>query len=709
MAACNQDADVLQSPIQYVKGVGPRLAEHFATRDIHTVGDALFLLPRRYEDRRCVVTIRELVSGTRASFQAEVLDFGVRRTGAGRQMFEVLLGDTTGKLRARWFHFHAPSIERRFARGDRVRVAAILEIYRGVRQVIHPDIEKLGDEDEIVGQDFGTLIPVYPEIDGVYPKTLRRIMRRVVEQYAASVTDILPEQICVKHGFPPLAEALRLVHFPPIDADLDAYNDGRSTAHRRVVYEEFFLLQLGLALRRELIKRTGSRPLPVSDDMLTLARDLFGFELTGGQQKVLAELLADLTSPKPMNRLLQGDVGSGKTALAALLSVVAAHAGAQTAFMAPTEILADQHHRRMQAMMQRGRQPIKVALLTSTIKGAARSQILEAVATGAVQVVIGTHALIEEGVRYKRLGLCVIDEQHRFGVMQRARLRAKGEQPHVLVMTATPIPRTLAMTIYGDLDVSMLEELPPGRSPIKTVVLRGTEVLQAYQQVRREVKAGGQAFLVYPLVEESDKVELRDATQMYERLRTGTLAGLRLALLHGRMSGEEKDRVMSRFAAGEVDVLVATTVVEVGVDVPQATLMVVEHAERFGLSQLHQLRGRIGRGTRPGTCYLVAHRYPSEDARSRLKIMEKTNDGFLIAEEDLAIRGPGEFIGTRQSGLPSFLFGNLMRDAELLAEARKDAFALIERDSLLKQPENQHIRHALWRRWGDRLLLAEVA
>jgi ATP-dependent DNA helicase RecG len=709
MAAHNQAADVLQSPIQYVKGVGPRLAEHFAARDIHVVGDALFLLPRRYEDRRCVVTIRELVPGQRASFQAEVLDFGMRRTGAGRHLFEVLLGDGTGKMLARWFHFHAPSIERRFARGDRVRVAASVEVYRGVRQVIHPDIEKLGGEDEIVGQDFGTLIPVYPEIEGVYPKTLRRIMRRVVEQYASAVPDILPETICAHYGFPPLGEALRAVHFPPIDADLDAYNEGRSLAHRRVVYEEFFLLQLGLALRRELVRRAGSRPLPVSDDMLALARDLFGFELTGGQQKVLAELLADLTAPKPMNRLLQGDVGSGKTAVAVLLSVVAARAGTQTAFMAPTEILAEQHYRRIQAMLQRGRQPIKVVLLTSTIQGAARSQILKAVATGAVQVVIGTHALIEEGVRYQRLGLCVIDEQHRFGVMQRARLRAKGEQPHVLVMTATPIPRTLAMTIYGDLDLSVLEELPPGRTPVKTVVLKGAEVLKAYQQVRREVQAGGQAFLVYPLVEESDKVELRDATQMYKRLQSGTLAGLRLALLHGRMGGDEKDRVMRRFAAGEIDVLVATTVVEVGVDVPRATLMVVEHAERFGLSQLHQLRGRIGRGTKPGTCYLVAHRYPSEDARSRLKIMEKTNDGFLIAEEDLAIRGPGEFLGTRQSGLPSFLFGNLIRDAELLSEARADARALIERDSLLMQPENRLIRRALWQRWGDRLLLAEVA
>jgi ATP-dependent DNA helicase RecG len=692
MVAYDQSADVLQGSIQYVKGVGPRLAERFAARDIHTIGDALFLLPRRYEDRRQIVTIRELVPGKRASFQAEVLDFGFRRTGAGRSMFEMLLGDATGKLLARWFHFHKPSIERRFARGDRVRVAATLEVYRGVRQVIHPDIEKLGDEEEIIGQDFGTLIPIYPDIEGCYPKTLRRIMRRVVEQYAENVTDILPGTICVQHGFPPLHEALRAVHFPPVDADLEAYNNGRSAAHRRVVFEEFFLLQLGMALRRGMIKRKGSRPLPVPEDMLALARALFGFELTSGQKKVLAELLADLASQKPMNRLLQGDVGSGKTALAVLLSVVAAEGGAQTAFMAPTEILAEQHYRRIQAMMQRGRQPIRAVLLTSTVKGPARSQILEELATGAVQVAIGTHALIDEGVRYKRLGLCVIDEQ-----------------PHVLVMTATPIPRTLAMTIYGDLDVSLLEELPPGRSPIKTIVLQGKEVLKAYQHVRREVAAGGQAFLVYPLVEESDKIQLRDATQMYKRLQTGTLAGLRLALLHGRMNGDEKDSVMRRFAAGEVDVLVATTVVEVGVDVPQATLMVVEHAERFGLSQLHQLRGRIGRGIRPGTCYLVAHSYSSEDARSRLKIMEKTNDGFLIAEEDLAIRGPGEFLGTRQSGLPSFLFGNLMRDAELLGEARKDAFSLIESDPLLHQTEHQLLRHALWRRWGNRLLLAEVA
>jgi ATP-dependent DNA helicase RecG len=376
--------------------------------------------------------------------------------------------------------------------------------------------------------------------------------------------------------------------------------------------------------------------------------------------------------------------------------------------MAPTEILAEQHFHRLQTMLAQSAIPLPVTFLSSGVKGAARREARQQAAAGKAQLVVGTQALIEEAVEFADLGLCVIDEQHRFGVLQRARLRSKGLMPDVLVMTATPIPRTLAMTVYGDLDVSVLDELPPGRTPIKTVVLRSNQVGQAYRHVRREVDAGGQAYIVYPLVEESEKIDLRDATRMYKSLGDGVFSGLRLGLLHGRLPAEEKDRIMSCFHAGDLQVLVSTTVIEVGVDVPNATLMVVEHAERFGLSQLHQLRGRVGRGGRPAFCYLVAHSLASEDARSRLRVMEQTTDGFRISEEDLAIRGPGEFLGTRQSGLPTFLFANLARDADVLSLAREEAFAMIARDPELAAPDHQRLREALLNRWGRRLSLAEV-
>jgi ATP-dependent DNA helicase RecG len=718
MDSSARQRDVLKTEIRYVKGVGPRMAERFATREIRTVGDALYLIPRRYEDRRKVTTISNLVPKEQASFTAEVLDFGARRTGPRKQIFEVMLGDETGKIVARWFRFHPKAFLSRFARGDKVRVAGRVEVYRKVRQLVHPDIEKIQDEQDEGPQhsedgilrrgDFAAIIPVYPEIEGIYPKTLRKIMRRVVEQHAAHTVEILPDAILGRHDFPPIAQALQEVHFPHQDSDVDQLNRGRSAAHRRVVFEEFFLLQLGLALRRGRDKAQAGHAHPVREDLYALARELFGFELTGAQKRVLSEITGDMASEQPMNRLLQGDVGSGKTAVAVLAATVAAGAGTQTAFMAPTEILAEQHHRNILRLIQDRSAALKVAFLSSAVKGKARREVLEQVDAGEIDLLVGTHALIEEQVNFESLGLCIIDEQHRFGVAQRAGLQAKGKWPDVLVMTATPIPRTLSMTVYGDLDVSILDEMPPGRLPVKTVVLRGSQVKQAYRHVRSEVESGGQAYLVYPLVEESEKMDLRDATQMFERLSQGAFAGLRLGLLHGRMPAEEKDGVMRRFSAGDLDVLVATTVIEVGVDVPRATIMLVEHAERFGLSQLHQLRGRVGRGSRPSTCYLVAHSLASGDARSRLEVMERTNDGFIIAEEDLAIRGPGEFLGTRQSGLPSFFFGNLARDGDLLSQARQDAFSLVEKDPKLANPGHALLKQALWSRWGRRLQFAEV-
>ncbi|MBW1807184.1 MAG: ATP-dependent DNA helicase RecG [Deltaproteobacteria bacterium] len=711
MVASSKAADDLQTPIQYIKGVGPRRAARFAARDVNTVSDALFMLPRAYEDRRQVRTIITLVPGERATFTAEVLDFGIRRIGKKRRMFELILGDETGQITCRWFNFNPATFSKRFSRGQEVKVAGRVELYRNVRGLVHPDIEKIGMRSDDDGDDFANIIPIYPEIEGVYPKIVRQVMRRVVSRFAPKLTECLPEEIRRRHELPPLVSALQAVHFPAADADVDQLNQGRSAAHKRVVFEEFLLLQLGLALRRGQWKSEPGRALSPQGDLVAFAARLFGFELTNGQKKVLTEIVSDMASEKPMNRLLQGDVGSGKTALGILAAYVAAESNTQTAFMAPTEILAEQHYRQIKKLLlsdQDKRASLKAGFLTSSIKGADRRGELERIATGRVQLVVGTHALIEEKVKFNQLGLCVIDEQHRFGVLQRAKLRAKGLTPDVLVMTATPIPRTLSMTIYGDLDVSILDELPPGRSPVKTYVLSGSQVSQAYRFVRQAVARGGQAYLVYPLVEESEKIALRDATQMFKSLSEGALAGLRLGLLHGRLSAAEKDEVMSRFVAGQLDVLVATTVIEVGVDVSNATVMVVEHSERFGLSQLHQLRGRVGRSSKPGTCFLVAYSLASEDARTRMKVMERTTDGFVIAEEDLAIRGPGEFIGTRQSGLPAFIFGNLSRDADLLTVARKEAFALVDKDPDLSRPEHRLLKEALMLRWGNRLALAQV-
>ncbi len=703
--------DGLDTPIQYIKGVGPRRAASLAKRGIQTVAEALFLLPRSYEDRRQVRTIDGLVPGERSTFTAEVVDFGVRRIGRVKRMFELLLEDDTDQIRCRWFHFNPVTFAKRFKVGEQVRVAGRVEIYRGERGLVHPDIEKFSEGVDLAGDDFGAVIPVYPEVEGVYPKVLRQVMRRVVRRYSAQVEETLPAEIRERYGLPGIAAALEQVHFPTADAEVDELNRFSSPAHKRLVFEEFLLLQLGLVMRRKRYKNSPGFSLAANFDLESLSRLLFGFELTAGQKRVLSEIVTDMASAEPMNRLLQGDVGSGKTAIGILAAVVAARSGAQTAFMAPTEILAEQHFRQIeQLMITRGRREefLNAVFLSSSVKGVARDAALSKIASGEAQLVVGTHALIEEGVKFKRLGLCVIDEQHRFGVMQRASLRDKGHRPDVLVMTATPIPRTLSLTIYGDLDVSILDELPPGRSSVKTVVLRGTQVSQAYRFIRHEISKGGQAYMVYPLVEESDKIALRDASRMFKNLGEGIFAGLKLGLLHGRLGSNEKDAVMSRFASGELQVLVSTTVIEVGVDVPAATVMVVEHAERFGLSQLHQLRGRVGRGERPGTCFLVAYNLASEDARTRLKVMERTNDGFLIAEQDLAIRGPGEFIGTRQSGLPILLFGDLARDADLLDQARREAFAIVAEDHDLSLDGHRALRRALDLRWGRRLSLSEV-
>jgi ATP-dependent DNA helicase RecG len=527
---------------------------------------------------------------------------------------------------------------------------------------------------------------------------MRSLMKRLVDGYAPAVEDPVPETLRLRRHLPPLRRALEAGHFPETEEEL-------ATARRRLVFDDFLLLQLGLGIRRQ---REGREPGLTMNPPGSLARrllDALPYALTGAQDRVWREIRTDMAQPYPMNRLLQGDVGSGKTIVAALASLVAIESGYQAAFMAPTEILAEQHLMTLQALVE----PlgVRIALLTNAIRSKARESLLEATAAGVMDLVVGTHALVQEGVRFKRLGLSIVDEQHRFGVAQRATLRGKGERPDVLVMTATPIPRTLALTLYGDLDVSVLDELPPGRRPVKTVARSENKRRRIYEFVAAEIASGRQAYVVCPLVEESEVSDLRAATEMADRLQREVFPELRVGLLHGRMSFPEKERVMRDFKAGDIKVLVSTTVIEVGIDVPNASVMLIEHAERFGLSQLHQLRGRVGRGPFKSYCVLLGHA-PSGAARQRIAAMTETNDGFKIAEVDLTIRGPGDFFGTRQSGLPEFRVADLLRDGAALEEARREAFALIARDPKLREPEHRALRAALLARWRGKLDLASV-
>jgi ATP-dependent DNA helicase RecG len=503
-----------------------------------------------------------------------------------------------------------------------------------------------------------------------------------------------------------MSVALRRIHFPENEDNFELLVSGRSPYHRRIIFDEFFFLELGLALRKRGFVLEKGISFQVEGELLKRLEKLIPFTLTKAQKRVIEEIKADMAKPYPMHRLIQGDVGSGKTVVAFAAALIAVENNFQVAIMAPTELLAEQHYLNLRQLA--GKLGLSVAFLSSSMKKSYRKDIYGKIKNGKIDLVIGTHAIIQETVEFSKLGLGIIDEQHRFGVIQRATLKKKGVNPDILVMTATPIPRTLAMTVYGDLDISIIDEMPPGRMPVRTRVFHEKDRGKVYEIIANEVRKGHQAYIVYPLIEESERMDLMDATRMYEHLQNQIFPQFRLALLHGRMKSEEKEQVMGRFKNGEIQILVATTVIEVGIDVPQANLMVIEHAERFGLSQLHQLRGRVGRGTHQALCILLSQFKKSDEARRRLKIMENTTDGFKIAEEDLNIRGPGEFFGVRQSGLPDFRVANLIRDAKILNEARKEAFELVRKDPLLKDPDNFFLREVLKQRWKGRFELGSV-
>jgi ATP-dependent DNA helicase RecG len=686
-----------QTPLADIPGVGPQRAKLLAKLDLITIEDALVRhLPLRHEDRSQVIPLGRITVGEARTCAGTIAGISPPPRGRGRMPLVVTIRDASGFLNCAWFN--QPYLARVLKRGQRLIVHGKVQPYgRGPLQMLVKDFE-LVEEGEDEPLHAGRLVPVYPLTEGLTQRPLRRLMKRLVDGWADRLEDPLPGRVRAARGLVSLPQAIAAAHFPESEAE-------QAAARRRLVFDDFFLLEIGLAIRRQREGRRRGLAMNPSGSLVRRLRASLPYSLTAAQERVWSEIRTDMAEPHPMSRLLQGDVGSGKTVVAALAALTAIEAGYQAAIMAPTEILAEQH------LMTLGRllEPLgaRTVLLTSAVKGKARLEAAAAVESGEAGCVIGTHALVQGAVAFKRLGLAVIDEQHRFGVAHRAALRGKGESPDVLVMTATPIPRTLALTLYGDLDVSVLDELPPGRRPIATFSRGGSKRRQIYDFLRAQIVEGRQVYVVYPLVEESEASDLRAATEMADRLQRESFPDRRVGLLHGRLGFADKERVMREFKDGIIDILVSTTVIEVGIDVPNASVMLIEHAERFGLSQLHQLRGRVGRGPWKSYCILIAGS-TSEDARRRLEAMTSTNDGFRIAEADLELRGPGDFFGTRQSGLPEFRVADLLRDGAALEEARREAFALVQADPKLAAPDHRVLRAGLLARWRGKLDLAGI-
>src|SRR3989449_700668 len=661
----------LDSDVQYVKGVGPRRAGLLASRDIRTVQDLLLHLPKSYQDRAHFIPLSGLKIGQDAAVHARVYRSRVIQTRTRGRILDVILTDGSSFVHAKWFH-GAYLQTREFSAGREVVLFGRVDFDRyGSKFVFfNPEFELLDEGKDSASLDIGRYVPVYEGVGGITSRQLRHIIAAALADSAKDINDPLPEEILEAHGLPDLRTYLERVHFPEPDDELTKLNQRRSPYHRRLIFEEFFLLELIFALRRiQSRSREGVR-FETSERIRQQVKMILPFHPTAAQKRVLKEIVDDLKAPYPMIRLLQGDVGSGKTIVAFEAIVISVSNGFQAALMAPTEILAEQHFLNAKRILA----PLsyEIAVVRRGVKKAERQAVLEKIASGEIQVIIGTHALIEEHTVFKKLGLVVIDEQHRFGVVQRLQLMAKGESPNTLVMTATPIPRTLAMTLYGDLDLSVIDQMPPGRTPIRTVHVTERDAGRVHRMIAAELEQGRQAYVVYPVIEESEKVDLKSATEGFKRL-SEVFKGRRVALLHGRLKSDDKETIMRAFAAGEIDVLVSTTVIEVGVDVANATLMLVEHAERFGLAQLHQLRGRVGRGAHSSLCILMTPGRLNDVARQRIHAMVATTDGFRLAEVDLNLRGPGELAGTRQSGIPEFRVANLMTDAELLSLAQQEA------------------------------------
>ena len=669
----------LNTPLIYVKGVGPARGAMLEAKGLTTVDDILLYLPLRYEDRSNLKPISGLAPGEMATVIAEVRTARVssfKRRNLG--MFEATFGDGSGStLLAKWFH--GGYLANVIVPGLRVALFGKVEFdsFTGQLQIMHPEFEILSadDEDGESSLHTGRIVPIYEAAGKVTARIFRSVMKRVLESIEP-VEDLLPEGIRERLRLPGRWDAIRAVHFPPEGEDIRLLNAFRTQAHIRIMLEEFFWLETGIALKRARARAETGIAFELNERVREKIKAMLPFKPTGAQKRVLAEIAHDMAQPHPMNRLLQGDVGSGKTLVAAEAAIIAIENGYQAALLAPTEILAAQHYFSFNRLFSK--LGYVVALLTGSNSAREKTKLKQLIADGYVHMAIGTHALLEADVEFHRLGLAIVDEQHRFGVMQRLRLFEKGQKPDVLVMTATPIPRTLALTMYGDLDTSVIDEMPPGRKPIETRNVPDDRVEGVYSFIGKQVALGRQAYVVYPVIEESETQAMKAAEAMHEHLSQTVFPNLRVGLLHGRMPQNDKERVMAAFNAGELDIIVSTTVIEVGVDVANATVMVIEQAERFGLAQLHQLRGRVGRGADQSYCILVTGKL-NDAARERIRTLVESNDGFYIAEMDMKLRGPGEFFGTKQSGLPSLRVANIIRDADILEYARTEALAFVER------------------------------
>src|SRR3990170_555589 len=667
----------IESPVQYLKGIGPKKAEVLNSVGIKTIEDILYYLPRKYLDRSTFTPINQLQPNTQATVIGKVEALGVRKGRKNR--FQVILKDKTGYLNLIWFA-NLKYVQNAFEAEDVVIASGEISFYNGL-QMAHPEFEIIsGNGDELI--HTGGVIPVYPSTARLRKLNLdsrgfRRILKPFLERVEQVVEETLPQPIVSEQHLLPLSWALKNIHFPENLAVAEQ-------ARQRLAFDELFYLELMLALRKKrLTDSPEGIPFQKPGSLIKQLLNKLLFKLTEAQRKVLREIAHDMMSKKPMNRLLQGDVGSGKTVVALISMMMAVESGYQSAFMAPTEILAEQHYLTIHKLAEE--LGIKIVLLTSSVNKKEKEIVLGQISLGEASLVIGTQALIQEKVKFYRLGLAVIDEQHRFGVMQRALLKQKGHQPDVLIMTATPIPRTLALTVYGDLDVSVIDQLPPGRKPIETILRDEKTRPEVYRFLDRKISQGRQVYIVYPLIEETERLDLKAATEGYEKLKKEVFPNRRVGLIHGRIRNTEREIIMQKFRQGEFDILVSTTVIEVGVDVPNASIMVIEHAERFGLSQLHQLRGRVGRGAEQSYCFLMANYPLSMDAKERLQALCSSTDGFKIAELDLKLRGPGEFFGTKQHGLPELKVADLIRDLKLLYEARRWAFKIIEEDPFLQK------------------------
>ncbi|OQY20635.1 MAG: ATP-dependent DNA helicase RecG [Desulfobacteraceae bacterium 4572_35.1] len=695
----------LNTPLTVLRGVGPNLQRKLSRLKLHTIEDLLYFLPYRYEDRRQLLHISQVKVSTTVQFLGKILSADEVRNGRGRKkVFEMLVSDGSGQILLKWFHYRHEWMKQRYRKGQQLLVVGEVHQFKGRYEILHPELELCSDGN--IPIENLRILPVYPLTEGISQKQMRKLCQQVALEYSSCVVTAIPQHIIKRRGLLTLADSLVKLHIPPSDSEIEQLQSGRDVARKTVVFDEFFYLQLGLALRRLGAQFKQGIAFKVNHLYTKPLVDMLPFKLTQAQRSVLSQIKHDMMSEQQMNRLVQGDVGSGKTIVALLACLIAVENKTQAAVVAPTAILAEQHFQQFNHWLsQLG---LSAALLTGATTSAERQHILRQLSEGTLDVLVGTHALLQPDVVFHCLGLGIIDEQHRFGVQQRNDLRKKGENADILVMTATPIPRTLSMTVYGDLSLSVIDQLPPGRTPIKTRVVSTGKRSAVLDFVKRELDKGYQGYFVYPLVEESERSDLKAATDSLDTLQRDLGNNYRLGLLHGRLRPHEKEAVMQQFKQHQIDLLVATTVIEVGIDVPNASLMIVEHAERFGLAQLHQLRGRVGRGSAKSYCILVHSDQCGQEGMQRLQVMENNSDGFKIAEADLAQRGPGEFLGTKQAGMVNFKVANLISDGYLLEMARQDAFELVEQPNFIKDKKYKLLLQILHQRWDTRLELANV-